>query len=116
MATRTNCEFTIGATWIIDLDCKDASGAVLDLSAAQDVEFRIASDTAVVFDLNLANGVTIANATAGIAQIIVTADAQADIPAAVYTYEARVILQDGSISDQTYGNLTARCSLWRRFS
>lgn len=118
MATRINLEFSLGETWEIELDCKDAAGAALDLDGG-DVKWRVCSKTEKLLDLASGSGVTIdADPTTGRATLTVTPEMQTagNLTAGTFDHEARAILADGSVSEQAYGVLTARRSLFAAFT
>ncbi|HTK34538.1 MAG TPA: hypothetical protein VL358_04520 [Caulobacteraceae bacterium] len=116
MAAQKNLSFFLGEDWQIELTCRDADGGALDLTGAQ-VKWRLADPRTLRLDLVNGDGVVLADdPTTGVATIVVTAAMQGELPAGLYSHEAQVVLADGTVSDQAYGTLYARESLFTRFS
>lgn len=117
MATRTNLEFTVGENWEVTQQCCDASGVPLNITGGT-LHFRIATSAALLWDLSSPPDVIFTDAPTGMALVSVTPAMQSakGIDAGVLVYESRVVLANGAVSDQNYGNLTVRCSLFKRYA
>lgn len=114
MATRGNLYFDIGEDWVISMVAHTSDGAVLDLTGARAL-LRIASLTAVLIDTT---GL-ISDALGGQIFYRVTPEMQAAAgfeTSRFYSVQARVILADGSVSDQYKGTLYPQNSLYEQFA
>lgn len=115
MATQEHREYPLGVDWIIPFACTDGAGAALDLTGG-DVQFRLASEDALLVDLSGGAGVSLdADPTTGLAVILVAVADQAALAAAVYRFEVRAVLSDGTIVDQAFGSIHAARSLFVEF-
>lgn len=113
MATESNLNFRLGETWVIAITCEDAGGTPLALAGA-DVRFRLATPAlSLVLDLAVGSGVSLGTG-AGMATITVTPAMQvaAGVTARLHSYEIRAELADGTVSDQAFGSLNVRASLF----
>lgn len=111
MARQENLEFDLGEDWNIELDCKDATGADLDLTGAS-VVFEIKNRRQQVqLSVSTADeGITVDSPAAGKAYILIQAADQSVLSAGVYLYGATVTLANGTISRQVDGSFHARRS------
>ena len=120
MSTHTNLTdgvFHIGETITIDVTCLDADGAAINLTGAT-IVFRLASRTARLLDVNLANGVTISDALAGKCRIVISPAMQlaASVPAGDHLYELKITTIGGVVSIQCEGNLSIADSLFSKYA
>ncbi len=102
-----NLEFHQGDHWIVALDAKDATGA--DVPAPEDVEFIIADSRGVAARAAFGTGVVLED---GDALITILPSVTEDVRPGVYTYQARVVLPDQTVSTQAFGSLHVRESLF----
>lgn len=114
MSTRTNIDtFHAGETWIIDVTCRDAAGAPINLTGAQ-IAWRLKRGGQVALDVTLGTGITVVSAAAGTISIRVTPAMQtaANITAQHYSHELRITTADGTVSTQTRGAFLVQPSLF----
>jgi hypothetical protein len=116
MSTIANGKFHYGETWDITGVARDAVGQVLDLTNGI-VQLRITTAAAVVLDLSTPSTGFITDAVNGKYLFQISADQQitAGLTLKYYTYEVRVILQDGTRSVQNTGILTILPSKFTQF-
>lgn len=113
MAANAFLAFSLHETWNIIVDCEDSNGNALDITGAQDANWRMSFRSGgLIFDLDLSNGITVQNAPAGQLAIQVTPTMQFDagLQPGVYAYDCQVTLEDGTVTDQVAGQLTVRGS------
>ncbi len=114
MATETNLQFTLGETWVVDFALNDAAGADLDLTGAT-VAFRLFRRKVRVLQLTSAGSEIVLDASSpptGNGTLTVAPIDQAGLVAAVYDYEVRATLADGSVTTQAFGALTLADTLF----
>ncbi|HEV2363053.1 MAG TPA: hypothetical protein VGS12_02530 [Caulobacteraceae bacterium] len=115
LTSWANLVLSLHASWIIQLNCIDGAGDPIDLVEAAAIEWRLANAAGeIVLDLSLGQGITVIDAGAGVAIILVTPSLQqsAQLTAGLYDYEGRVTLIDGTVTDAALGTLNARASLF----
>lgn len=111
MATTRNVEFRLGEDWILEVDCRTSSGAVL--ADVVDFRFRVASaEPALLLDLHVGDGVTLED---NVATVTITPEMQEGLPPQVGRWEGRAILEDGTVSDQAGGDFKITDSLFSVF-
>jgi hypothetical protein len=115
MAAVANLEFRLGETWPIDATMHDSFGAVLPIAAPVAVKWRLALNGVVVTELTIGSGINrVGDGSTGECIITLTPAQQGTlkIKPTWYSHECQVVLADGSISDQFYGNLHVLPSLF----
>jgi hypothetical protein len=107
--------FYVGETFPIEGACTDAVGAILDLSGAQLVEWKLQTAPAieacgngdeapeVVLTLNVGNGIAVTNAPLGEIEITITKDQSAQLAPGRYRDQLRVVTAAGVESTQWVG-------------
>lgn len=107
MGARRDWTFDIGEDWSLELACFEADGVTpLDLTGAT-VHFRVGLPDASTKD---AAGAVQSPAAAGVVFLILEGSDTAAIPVGRCSYTVRATLQDGRISDQLFGFITARAT------
>jgi hypothetical protein len=112
MAEETSLSFVLGETWVIDFALNDADGEDLDLSGAT-VAFRLSRNKVLALSLTSSSeDISVDSPADGNGTITVEPADQAGIVPAVYEYEVRATLQDGSKTTQAYGSVEVRRTLF----
>ena len=114
MSVRTDIQqFHAGETWVIDVSCRDAAGAPINLTGAQ-IAWRLKRGGQTAFDATVGSGITVVSAAAGTISIRVTPSMQdaANLVARTYRHELRITTADGTVSTQTQGAFVVLPSLF----
>jgi hypothetical protein len=113
MTTLTNLEFVLGETWVIDFALDDAADAALDLTGGT-VKFRLSRRGVLLLELTSSTADVSFDSppTLGTGTITVEPADQAALVPAVYDYEVRATLADGSVTTQASGSLAVSRTLF----
>ena len=114
MAIEFDFTEVLQADWIINILCKDDGGNALNISAGN-VRFRASQQGVRVIDIGVGTGVVLTDPLNGAARVRVTPALQEGSPAVTQgqiQYEIDVVLADGTIVDQAYGNIDVLPSLF----
>ena len=113
---NVSLNYFVQETWSIPVACLDRIlGTPLDITNGF-LALRIASNTALMFDISLSAAAGTGTFTGGLATMVIAAGAQSSVQAGTFNYEIRSISADGSIDwVQQYGLFTLSPSLFAQF-
>lgn len=106
MATSIDLQFNHGEDWLVELSCLSTTGAPLDVTGATaTLCVGLFADPVVEIA-----GVVKSPGSGGIIDFRLAGSAQTTVRPGVYPYTARVVLSDGSVTDQADGEFTIRAA------
>jgi hypothetical protein len=115
MSTQLDMKFHLGEDWLVDFECLDADGDVINITGAT-TRFRLSSISGTtIMTRTESDGITITNGTLGLCSLRVTPTHQTSASVAAstrYEWEFRVVTSGGVTSVQAEGAITVKPSLF----
>jgi hypothetical protein len=113
MSNVVNLSYRLGETWAIDATLRDSLNIPIPLGGCT-VKWRMSLGGVTLLDLSSGSGITNVNAPGGECLITVTPTMQvaAGVISAYCQHQCRLILLDGSVSDQFAGSFKVLPSLF----
>lgn len=113
MTLRANIRRTDAEWWLFECTLYDNNGTPLDLSSIEALDWLVSKerDGAALLTASLGSGVTVVDAPAGRADILVTRDDHAILDPGRYFHECNVTLAGGEVQSQFSGALNIEPSI-----